>query len=143
MGDPGVVVGEVLPSLTLPPLSRATLALYAGGSGDHVPLHIDAAFAKEAGYPDVFMHGMLGMAYLARMITGWVRQECLRDISVRFVAITYPGEVLTASGKVVAVGLDGVAGRTRVDLLLANQAGEPKITGSAVVDRLGCQDPDD
>lgn len=44
-------VGDAIPSLTLPPLSRGTLALYAGGSGDHVPLHIDAAFAKGPGIP--------------------------------------------------------------------------------------------
>lgn len=127
-------VGDELPALVLPPLSRATLALYAGGSGDHVPLHIDAEFAKEAGYPDVFMHGMLGMAYLGRMLTHWAPQENLRDLSVRFVAITYPGEVLTARGKVVAVGVEGVASRVKVDLGLFNATGEPKLTGSAVVD---------
>ena len=127
-------VGDQLPELVLPPLSRATLALYAGGSGDHVPLHIDAEFAKAAGYPDVFMHGMLGMAYVGRLLTRWVAQEKIRDLSVRFVAITYPGEALTARGKVVAVGVDGFASRVTVDLKLVNQAGEPKLTGSATVD---------
>ncbi len=127
-------VGTELPSLTLPPLNRATLALYAGGSGDHVPLHIDSEFAKAAGYPDVFMHGMLGMAYVGRLVTNWVGQERLRNFSARFVAITYPGEVLTASGKVVEVGIDGIPSRVKVDLRLINAAGEPKMTGSAVVD---------
>ncbi|MFN0180095.1 MAG: MaoC/PaaZ C-terminal domain-containing protein [Gemmatimonadales bacterium] len=132
--SPTPAVGTELPSITMPPLSRATLALYAGGSGDHVPLHIDSAYAKAAGYPDVFMHGMLGMAYLGRMLTQWMPQPALREFSVRFVSITYPDEVLTAAGKVVEQGVGGAARRVRVDVVLKNAGGEPKLTGSAVVD---------
>ena len=126
-----LVAGRALPPLALPPLSRATLALYAGGSGDHVPLHIDAAFAKAAGYPDVFMHGMLGMAYLGRLVTTWLPARRLREIGGRFVAITYPGEVLTARGTVVDVD---AGGRARISLTLTNAEGEAKLTGFAVVD---------
>jgi len=127
-------IGAELPPLVLPPLSRATLALYAGGSADHVPLHIDAAFAKAAGYPDVFMHGMLGMAYLGRLVTEWMPQAALTDLAVRFVAITYPEERLTASGRVVEHAVGGVPERIRVELLLQNAAGETKLTGSALLD---------
>ena len=127
-------IGDPIPSLTLPPLSRATLALYAGGSGDHVPLHIDSAFAKRAGYPDVFMHGMLGCAYVARALTEWVSQDAIRDLQVRFVAITYPEEVLTATGVVSDVAIDGVPNRCRVDLELTNSAGERKLAGFAIID---------
>ncbi len=127
-------VGDPIPSLTLPPLSRATLALYAGGSGDHVPLHIDSAFAKRAGYSDVFMHGMLGSAYVARALTEWIPQDAVRDLEVRFVAITYPDEVLTAGGVVSEVGVDGIPNRCRVDLQLVNSVGERKLTGFAVLD---------
>ena len=74
--------GDALPALELPSLTRATLALYAGGSGDHLPLHIDSDFARAAGYRDQFMHGMLGAAYITRMITAWVPQEYLRDFRV-------------------------------------------------------------
>lgn len=125
-----VRVGDALPPLALPPLTRATLALYAGGSGDHIPLHIDADFARAAGHRDVFMHGMLGVAYLVRMITHWVPQERLRDIAVRFSAITYPGEALTALGVVAEVASDG---RAVLDVTLRNDAGEVKIAGRATV----------
>ena len=59
-----VNVGDALPPLSLPPLTRTTLALYAGASGDHNPMHIDIDFARAAGMPDVFAHGMLSMAWL-------------------------------------------------------------------------------
>ena len=54
-----VQVGDALPPLQLPPVDRTTLALFAGASGDHNPIHIDIDFARRAGMPDVFAHGML------------------------------------------------------------------------------------
>ena len=39
-------VGEELPAIQVPPISRTTLALYAGASGDHNPIHIDLDFAR-------------------------------------------------------------------------------------------------
>ncbi len=67
-----VNVGDELPELTTRPISRTTLALFAGASGDHNPIHIDTDFARKAGMDDVFAHGMLSMAYLGRLLTGLV-----------------------------------------------------------------------
>ena len=73
-------VGDTLPPLELPPLTRTTLALYAGASGDHNPMHIDIDFARGAGMPDVFAHGMLSMAWLGRLLTNWAPQRDLREV---------------------------------------------------------------
>jgi acyl dehydratase len=94
-------VGDEIPSLTTEPVSRLTLALYATGSGDHHPLHLDQDYVRSKGIPDVFAHGMLGMAYLGRMLTQWVPQEAIRSFGVRFTAITQVGERLVCTGKVV------------------------------------------
>ena len=96
-----VKVGDELPALKLPRISRTTLALFAGASGDHNPVHIDLDFAKAAGMPDVFAHGMLSMAYLGRFLTNWAPQTQLRHYAVRFSAITPIGAKLTCGGKVV------------------------------------------
>ena len=92
-----VNVGDALPAFDLPPVSRLGLALYCGASGDHNPIHVDIDFAKSAGMPDVFAHGMLSMAWLGRLLTNWVPQTALRDYSVRFAAITQVGERMSAS----------------------------------------------
>jgi acyl dehydratase len=63
-----VQVGDELPALQIPPVDRATLALFAGASGDHNPIHIDIDAARCAGLPDVFAQGMLGMGWLGRLI---------------------------------------------------------------------------
>ena len=74
--------------LTVPAISRTTLALFAGASGDHNPIHLDLDVAKSAGLDDVFAHGMLSMAYLARLLTDNFPQERLRSYRVRFASIT-------------------------------------------------------
>jgi len=86
-----VQVGDHLPALSLPPADRTMLALFAGASGDHNPMHIDVDFARRAGMPDVFAQGMLGMAWLARLLTGWATQSNLRCLDVRFIGVTHLG----------------------------------------------------
>jgi acyl dehydratase len=98
-----VEVGDTLPELVRGPIDRATLALFAGASHDHVPLHIDSDFAKAAGMDDVFAHGMLSMAWLAQMLTHWAPQERLRRWNVRFTAITPLHATVTCRGEIIEI----------------------------------------
>ena len=126
-------VGDTLPPLALAPINRTTLALFAGASNDHNPMHIDIDFARKGGMPDVFAHGMLSMAYLGRLLTQWVDQRQLREFNVRFAGITHLGHQITCTGKVVdKFEADGEQ-RLKVEIQTANQYGEPKIIGDAVV----------
>ncbi|MDB5579253.1 MAG: dehydratase [Bradyrhizobium sp.] len=102
-----VQVGDKMPEHVQGPISRTTLALFAGSSHDHVPLHIDSDFAKAAGMDDVFAHGMLSMAYLAQMLTRWLPQERLRRWNVRFKAITPLHATVTCRGEVVEIVEEG------------------------------------
>lgn len=132
-----VQVGDALPPLTLAPVNRTTLALFAGASNDHNAIHIDIDFARKAGAPDVFAHGMLSMAWLGRLLTQWVDQRQLRQFGVRFVGITQLGHVITCTGRVVdkfeAEGEGGREKRVKIELQTANQYGEPRVVGDAVV----------
>jgi len=128
-----VSVGDELPPLSLPPLTRTTLALYAGASGDHNPMHIDIDFARAAGMPDVFAHGMLSMAWLGRLLTYWAPQRDLREFSVRFSALTRVGERVVCTGRITAkLERDGEQ-LFRIAVATANEAGEVKLTGEALV----------
>ena len=94
-------VGDEIPALTTPSVSRHTLALYCGASGDHNPIHVDLDFAKSSGLDDVIAHGMLSAAYLAQMLTNWVPQSALRSFNNRFTAMTQIGDIVSCSGKIV------------------------------------------
>lgn len=95
--------GERLPELVRGPISRSTLALFAGASHDHMQLHIDSDYAKRAGKDDVFGHGMLSMAYLAQAVRSWAPHERLRSLSTRFTAITPLHAVVHCRGEVAEV----------------------------------------
>ena len=124
-----VQVGDALPALDLPPINRTTLALFAGASGDHNPIHIDTDFARKAGMPDVFAHGMLGMAWLGRLLTNWAPQSRLRRFDVRFQGITHLANAISCTGLVVE---KRDADRSvRVEVQSSNQHGQTKITGDA------------
>ena len=132
--DPAAVtVGSELPALAIEPVNRTMLALFGCASGDLNPVHLDLDAARRLGLPDVFAHGMLGMAWLGRLLTGWAPQSRLRRIDVRFQGITHLGNAITCRGKVVEIR--DVAGErcARVALSSSNQFGQLKIVGEALV----------
>lgn len=98
-----ILPGYRLPSLTVAPMNRATVALFAGASGDHNPIHIDIDFARRVGKSDVFAHGVLSMAYLGRLLTRWVPQSRILRFSVRFSKVVRVGDQLTCQGEVAEI----------------------------------------
>jgi acyl dehydratase len=128
-----VQVGESLPVLDVPAVDRVTLALFAGASGDHNPIHLDPDFARGAGMSDVFAHGMLGMAWLGRLLTRWTPQANLRRFDVRFQGITQLGNAISCRGRVVGKLLVNDERCVRVELQSVDQSGQAKIAGEALV----------
>ena len=126
-----IQVGDTLPPLDLPAVNRTMLALFAGASGDHNPIHIDIDFARKAGMPDVLAHGMLGMAWLGRLLTNWAPPSQLRSFAVRFQGVTHLANTIHCSGQ-IAEKRD--ADRcVRITLHSTNQHGQTKIAGDAWV----------
>lgn len=114
-------------------LTRPDLVAYAGASGDLNPMHTDEVAAKQAGLPSVFGHGMLSMGIVGRALTDWAGVGNLAEYRARFTRQTWPGETL--STRIVVTGKDQTerGRRVTVDIALANQDGEVKLSGSAVV----------
>jgi acyl dehydratase len=128
-----VEVGTELPTLELPAITRTTLALFAGSSGDHNPIHLDLDVARSAGLDDVFAQGMLSMAYLGRLLTSWVPQEDIRSFEVRFTSITPVLGAPTCSGRVTSIDDVDDERRATLDLTVALADGTVTLTGGAVV----------
>ncbi len=128
-----IEIGGAIPPLTKPAISHLQLALYAGAGADHNPIHVDEAAAKAGGLPGIIAHGMLPLGFLGQLLTQWVPQKQVRNLSARFVAMAFPGDVITCSGKVVAKREQ--AGEKLVDLEIAaqNQKGENLQLGKATV----------
>jgi acyl dehydratase len=125
-----IAAGTEIPPLKIDRITRRTLALFAGASGDHQPVHIDIDAARARGRDDVFAHGMLSMAYLGRYLTEWVPQERIRRYKARFAAITPVYAEPVCSGRVTSVE-DGLA---TVTLAMTLPDGTTTVTGEAVID---------
>lgn len=128
-----VRVGDELPVVEKPPITRITLALFCGASNDHNPIHVDSDYARAAGQPDVFAHGMLVMAYLGQALTGWAPQSAIHRYSVRFCAITHLGDAIICKAKVIEIIESDGKQHVRLQMDAVNQHGEIKLTGEALV----------
>jgi len=97
---------------------------YAGASGDFNPIHIDAEFGRSVGLPGNILHGLYGMALVARASVGAAGGDprALRRLSVQFRGMGVPEAEITVSGK-VREGGEGHA----VHQLEADQGGTPII----------------
>jgi acyl dehydratase len=122
-----ISVGDEIPRLVKDPVTEVQLVKYAGASGDFNPLHTVDAVGKQAGFGGVIAHGMLIMGFVGQAITDWIPNRCLKKFSVKFTAVTRPGDIITVSGKVTAKKMD--QNLIVCDLLAVDQKGEVKIKG--------------
>ncbi|SER82772.1 MaoC/PaaZ C-terminal domain-containing protein [Psychrobacillus sp. OK032] len=106
-------------------ITHTQLVRYAGASGDFNPLHTVVPFAEEAGLGGVIAHGMLIMGFIGQAIGEWVSVDDLAKFSVRFKAITKPGEKITVRGKVI----DDKDGCWVCEAEAVNEGGEVKVKG--------------
>lgn len=122
--------GGALPELRPEKISRKTLALFAGASGDHQPSHLDIDAARAKGRDDVIAHGMLMMAFLGRMLTDFAPQDRVRSFDARFVAVTPVNVEPVCSGRIASVE-DGFA---KLEMQAALPDGTIVVRGWAEVD---------
>jgi acyl dehydratase len=93
-------VGDALPELRLPPVTRLDLIRYAGASGDYNPIHTIDEEAARAGLPGVIQHGMLTMARMGTLFSPYFDRGFLRRFRVRFTGMVFVGDTLAVGGVV-------------------------------------------
>lgn len=120
--------GDVLPERRVGPLTRTDFVRYAGAGGDFNPIHHDEPMALDAGMPSVFGMGLLHAGMLGLQLARWVGPDSIRSFAVRFTGQVWPGDVLTFSGRVEAVGADGLA---ELALAVTRQDGDVVLTATA------------
>ena len=129
-----VQVGDALPALQLPPVTRTTLALFAGASGDHNPIHVDPDFARSVGLPGTIAHGLLEMGILADAIAAWAGGNAnLLSLSCRFSKPLLPGDTIICTGTVVSVD---DAGTATLEVIASSDRGDRVLTNGRATVRL-------
>lgn len=102
--EPGSIIAHYSP----PPSTPEDLVRYAQASGDSNPLHLDPEFARQAGFADLVVHGMLNMAHLGRLLTDHFSAERIRSFSARFEGVVLVGQRVTYHACLVEKYADGV-----------------------------------
>lgn len=101
--------GDGLPVLKFPPITRTELALFAGASHDHTPIHIDIDYVRAAGGEDVIAHGMLVMGRMVQAVTRWRPAWRLVSSRARFLDVVNVGDELSISGVVTTADTVGAS----------------------------------
>lgn len=128
-------VGSEMPKLVKLPIDQVQLVKYAGASGDFHPLHCDPAFGKKVGIGQI-AHGMLVMGFAGEALTNWISKKHLRKLSVRFVGMTRPGDVVIVTGKITEKKQEGEQYIVWGEIVARNQKDEMLLSGSFEAARL-------
>ncbi len=101
--------GDQIPELRVTP-DKYLPHRYAGASGDFNPIHIDPEFAKQVGLPGNILHGLYGMAQVARANTAAAGGDprALKRLTVQFRGMGMPEQEIAVTGTVKSAGEDSV-----------------------------------
>ena len=93
--------GDTIPELRVTP-DRFLPHRYAGASGDFNPIHIDSEFAQQVGLPRNILHGLYGMAQVARANADAAGGDPrkLKRLSVQFRGMGFPEQEIVVTGTV-------------------------------------------
>ena len=113
------------------PVSAVDLALYAAASGDHNPLHLDDEVARRAGFDRALVHGMLSMAYAARLFSDAFGVDAVEHLRTRFTGTLARGATLVL---IAEIGAQDAHGATYA-LRACSDAGAEVLVGEARIAR--------
>ena len=118
--------GDQIPELRVTP-DKYIPHRYAGASGDFNPIHIDKEFATAVGLPSNILHGLYGMAQVARANSAAAGGDPrkLKRLSVQFRGMGFPEQEIVVTGTVKSVE----GGRAVIDTEAAQ--GENRIIRNA------------
>ncbi|WP_426246540.1 MaoC/PaaZ C-terminal domain-containing protein [Nocardioides sp. LHG3406-4] len=107
---------------------------YAAVNDEFVPIHMDDAAGRAAGYPGAFGMGNLQWAYLHSMLRDWLDGEGrIRRIACQFRNPNMQGQVVTARGVVESVSASDGGTAVALRVWTEDQDGTVLAPGTAEV----------
>lgn len=115
------------------PVTEEMLSVFQKLSGDSNPLHMSPDYAKENGFKDKVVYGMLTSAFLSRLVGMYLpgRYCLLRQAELKFIRPVYAGNVLRVEGEVTA--LNGTVEQAELKVSMENEEHEIVLRGKVKV----------
>ena len=120
--------GDLVFRHVLPGSSNAAIALFSVATEDPNPIHTDAQFARDCGFPQVIQQGPMTTAHFARLLAQAVGAHRLRVLDLSFTAPVFPQEPLTLTATV-----GKIEGHISIDLNAAKEDGTVTAKGFALI----------
>ena len=125
-----VAFGQDLPELA-PDVSAETVQGFARAAGMLHPRFFDDEAARREGLPGAIVPGIMSQGILAAMIHRWAPDARIAVLDTTFRAPLRVGSKPVCRG--VVTDLDAETRTVEIDLILANEAGETRVVGTARV----------
>jgi acyl dehydratase len=129
-------VGDEVTPLEIP-LTTTMIVAGAIASRDFMPVHHDAAYAKQQGSPNLFMNILTSNGYCVRFLTDWAGPEAMiTKLAIRLGVPAFPDDPLRFTGSVTGKS-EGSGGENFIEVTFqaANSLGN-HVSGTAVVSLL-------
>ena len=112
-------------------VTEEKMELFRQLSGDESPIHIDAEYAQQRGYPGRVCYGMLGASFFSTLAGVYLPGEhcLLHSVESKFAKPIFIGDTLTITGKVDEV--NDVFGEITIKATITNQDGK-KVTRGVI-----------
>ena len=124
-----------IPAIAIVPPTADQIAQYPAVSGDPNPIHANPDIAAAIGLPDTPVPGLLTMAMTETAVRQWFPEEEVTEVSLTFSAPVFPGDVLTAHGRIAARAETETGEEITVRIRLAHGDGRIAAIGALVVTR--------
>ncbi|WP_294496421.1 MaoC family dehydratase [uncultured Gemmiger sp.] len=125
-------LAEMQPGLTesfTVTVTRQMMDQFLAITGDCSPIHVDADYARERGYPGCVVYGMLGASFFSTLAGVYLPGEhcLLHGVECKFARPIFVGDTLTITGKVIHVS-EAVA-EAEIKATITNQDGKQVTRG--------------
>jgi acyl dehydratase len=125
--------GMEIPPLVHGPVGTEEIVRFSSAVENFEPLHHDYLWCKERGFQNILINGPLKQAFLASLMTGWIGEGgFLKKLACSHRGMDYPGNTLTAKGRVTRKYIENDLGYVECEIWIENQNGERTCPGSAI-----------
>ena len=126
-----VAFGQDLPEVT-PDVSSEAVRRFGKTTGMLAPRFFDPEAARREGLPGAIVPGIMSQGILAALIHRWAPEARVLVLDTTFRAPLLVGSKPVCRG--VVTDLDAASRCVEIDLILANEAGETRVVGTAKVE---------